>query len=405
MNCYFNPTEYSIAKTNTWNPEEVTGQSAPKLEFGGGQPRKMELSLLFDQTFPPYTMSVRDATALLLDAMDVPSAPTAGTPTAEPPSITFGWGRTVFKGACTSLTCTYKLFQPDGEPVRADVKLSLTQAEPPVKGQNPTTRAQAGFGMHTVARRGYVAVDLLRRVRRRDEVAADRRGERRRQPAAPAPRQLAVAPGAGGLMSATAQKSTERVAGVDVLVSGTPLDQKWRDAMIEVKVVDSLTLPDMALIRIADPHGDNVDAHPLQLGKDVEVKTAAMSEKSTTSIFKGQIAAVEPEFTQSGVVISVRAYDKSHKLNRQRKTRTFQQVSASDMVRKIAGEHGPVAQGRVDRRGPRVLPAEQRDRLGLRLAAGADARLRARRERHHDGVPPGQQGRPARRWCCAGRTT
>jgi phage protein D len=141
-------------------------------------------------------------------------------------------------------------------------------------------------------------------------------------------------------MSATAQKSTERVAGVDVLVSGTTLDQKWRDAMIEVRVVDSLTLPDMALIRIADPHGDNVDAHPLQLGKDVEVKTAAMSEKSTTSIFKGQIAAVEPEFTQSGVVISVRAYDKSHKLNRQRKTRTFQQVSASDMVRKIAGENG-----------------------------------------------------------------
>ena len=73
MKCYFNPTEYSIAKTNTWNPKEVTGQSAPKLEFGGGQPRKMELSLLFDQTFPPYTMSVREATALLLDAMDVPS--------------------------------------------------------------------------------------------------------------------------------------------------------------------------------------------------------------------------------------------------------------------------------------------------------------------------------------------
>ena len=150
LNCYFNPTEFSIAKTNTWNPKEVTGQSAPKLEFGGGQPRKMELSLLFDQTFPPYTMSVRDATALLLDAMDVPSSAAAGTPTAEPPSITFGWGRTVFKGACTSLTCTYKLFQPDGEPVRADVKLSLTQAEPPVRGQNPTTRAQAGFGMHTV---------------------------------------------------------------------------------------------------------------------------------------------------------------------------------------------------------------------------------------------------------------
>jgi nucleoid-associated protein YgaU len=150
LKCYFNPTEYSIAKTNTWNAKEVTGNSTPKQEFGGGQPRKMELSLLFDQTFPPYTMSVRESTALLLDAMEVPSGSTAGSPTASPPFITFGWGKTVFKGACTSLTCTYKLFQPDGEPLRADVKLSLTQAEPPVKGQNPTTRATAGFGLHVV---------------------------------------------------------------------------------------------------------------------------------------------------------------------------------------------------------------------------------------------------------------
>ena len=150
IQCYFNPTDYSIAKSNTWNPKEVTGNTAPTLEFGGGQPRKMELTLLFDQTFPPYTMSVRDAPAALLDAMDTPPGATSGSPTASPPFITFGWGKTVFKGACTSLTCTYKLFQPDGEPVRADVKLSLTQVGEPPKGQNPTTRAAAGFGMHTV---------------------------------------------------------------------------------------------------------------------------------------------------------------------------------------------------------------------------------------------------------------
>jgi len=150
IKCYFNPTEYSIAKTNNWNPKEVTGQSTPKLEFGGGQPRKMELSLLFDQTMPPFTMGVSEATALLLDAMEVPSGQNAGTPTAAPPFITFGWGKLKFKGACTSLTCTYKLFTPEGQALRADVKLSLTQTGEPPKGQNPTTRAQAGFGVHRV---------------------------------------------------------------------------------------------------------------------------------------------------------------------------------------------------------------------------------------------------------------
>jgi len=50
------------------------------------------------------------------------------------------------------------LFRPNGEPIRADVKLQLKQAEPAStassssanQGQNPTTRAMAGHGVHTV---------------------------------------------------------------------------------------------------------------------------------------------------------------------------------------------------------------------------------------------------------------
>ncbi len=148
--CYFNPTEYSLSKSNDWKYEPVTGTSFTEPEFSGGQPRQMELALLFDQTFPPYTMSVRAATAALLDAMEVPSGATGGTPTAVPPFITFQWGALIFKGACTSLTCAYKLFKPNGDPIRADVKLTLKQAAATIRGQNPTTRAQAGFGTHTV---------------------------------------------------------------------------------------------------------------------------------------------------------------------------------------------------------------------------------------------------------------
>ena len=137
-----------------------------------------------------------------------------------------------------------------------------------------------------------------------------------------------------------AAQSEQHVAGIDVKVNGATIDPAWRDLTLEVKVVDSLTLPDMALVRLSDPKGDKVDSHPLQLGAELEIKAAATGARSTTTIFKGQIAAVEPEFTAKGCVISVRAYDKAHKLNRQRKTRTFQQMSASDMVNKIAGESG-----------------------------------------------------------------
>jgi uncharacterized protein involved in type VI secretion and phage assembly len=137
-----------------------------------------------------------------------------------------------------------------------------------------------------------------------------------------------------------AANAEKHVAGIDVLVEGTALDPAYRDLLIEVKVVDSLQLPDMAMVRITDPKGENVDKQPMQLGKNIEIKTAGTGANATTSIFKGQIAAVEPEFGQQGVVISIRAYDNAHKMNRQRKTRTFQQMSASDMVRKIAGDSG-----------------------------------------------------------------
>ena len=139
---------------------------------------------------------------------------------------------------------------------------------------------------------------------------------------------------------APAAQAEQHVAGVDVLVAGAKLDPKWRDLTLEVKVVDNLTLPDMALVRLSDPKGDAVDTHPLQLGKDLEIKAAGKGERATTSIFKGQIAAVEPEFTAKGCIISIRAYDKAHKLNRQRTTRTFQQMSAADMIKKIASENG-----------------------------------------------------------------
>src|SRR6188768_308923 len=134
--------------------------------------------------------------------------------------------------------------------------------------------------------------------------------------------------------------SKEKVAAIDVLVDGSPISAEFRELLHEVKVVDSLTLPDMALVRITDKKGNKIDSQPLQVGKKLEIKLGSQEARATASIFKGQIASVEPDFTPTGCTISIRAYDNSHKMNRERKTRTFQQMSASDMVRKIAGDSG-----------------------------------------------------------------
>ena len=159
INCYFNPTEYSISKSNQWKYDPVTGTTLPKAQFGGGNPREMSLSLLFDVSLLGDQASIRPTTDKLFKMMEVPGGQGAGGSSAVPPFVTFHWGSVVsFKAVCTQLTVAFKVFHPNGEPIRADVKMSLKQAETASTASstganrpgNPTTRANAGHGVHTV---------------------------------------------------------------------------------------------------------------------------------------------------------------------------------------------------------------------------------------------------------------
>jgi hypothetical protein len=155
----FNPTEYTITKTNTWNFKEVQGSSLPPPEFGGGQPRQISLSLLLDNAVLEESQSVLQITQKLFKMMEVADGQPAAGARAAPPYITFRWGAVdTFKAVCTSLSCAYQLFQPNGDPIRAEIKLDLKQAEPASTassnsanvGQNPTTRSISDAGVHRV---------------------------------------------------------------------------------------------------------------------------------------------------------------------------------------------------------------------------------------------------------------
>ena len=44
----FNPTEYSLYKTNRWGSTAIVGFDVPPTEFQGGQPTTLKLDLFFD---------------------------------------------------------------------------------------------------------------------------------------------------------------------------------------------------------------------------------------------------------------------------------------------------------------------------------------------------------------------
>ena len=161
IQCWFNPKEYSLSKANTWAAQPVAGKPLPLPEYGGGQPRQLNLDLLFDCS-DGVKRDVRAVTDRLLKMMEVDPKLKGSSPknSGRPPHVTFKWGTIVsFKAAATSLNLQFTLFRNDGTPIRAQAKLQLLQVEkahdPSVapgasKGQNPTTRGVAGVSAHVV---------------------------------------------------------------------------------------------------------------------------------------------------------------------------------------------------------------------------------------------------------------
>lgn len=158
IDCWFNPTEYTVSKSNKWKVESVVGEGTPTAQFGGGDPQKIQLELLFDDT-EARDGDVRRSTDQLFAAMDVDKKTATSKNSARPPMITFGWGHvTLFKAVADSLSVKFLMFRPDGTPVRATVTMSLIQAASAVgkskpqgkRKTNPTTRGVEGYRTHVV---------------------------------------------------------------------------------------------------------------------------------------------------------------------------------------------------------------------------------------------------------------
>ncbi|MDQ4048377.1 MAG: VgrG-related protein [Actinomycetota bacterium] len=140
----------------------------------------------------------------------------------------------------------------------------------------------------------------------------------------------------------TAEK---HVALYTVVVEGAALDDELSKRIREVRVVDYLMLPDVCTFSIGFPKGregepEPIDQHPFDIGKRLEIRLGAREALVTTTLFRGEIVTLEPQFAAGGVELLVRAFDRSHRLHRSRRTRTFQNQTISDIVAKVVTEAG-----------------------------------------------------------------
>lgn len=136
---------------------------------------------------------------------------------------------------------------------------------------------------------------------------------------------------------------TEFVAQCIIKVDGQNAPSGFQDSLLEVVVDQSLKLPGMFTVELQDAGLEWVDSSLLDLGKSVEIKVSQSGEggNEEDTLIKGEITSLEPNFSARGdTTVLVRGYDKSHRLHRGRKTRTFLKQTDSDVARTVASESG-----------------------------------------------------------------
>jgi uncharacterized protein involved in type VI secretion and phage assembly len=132
----------------------------------------------------------------------------------------------------------------------------------------------------------------------------------------------------------------KHVASASIKVKGRPLDPEDMDHVEKIEVRNFVGLPDMATIRMADPEGRHVTDPPFFIGDEIEIMLGDLEAANPSAVFTGEIVTFEPEFTTAAATIAVRAYDKSHRLHRNRRSATFQDMTLSDVVQKVVAENG-----------------------------------------------------------------
>lgn len=149
----FNPSQYSISKSNSWEEVKVTGSNVPRLEFTSGGSIILSLNDLMFDTYEANE-DVRKYTDKFLALTKIsPKTIDKTTGIGRPPRVLFSWGKDVkFESVITSLSIDFILFNSDGMPVRAKMSISLQESkDDSVKpGQNPTTQGTRGQKVYIV---------------------------------------------------------------------------------------------------------------------------------------------------------------------------------------------------------------------------------------------------------------
>jgi phage protein D len=125
-----------------------------------------------------------------------------------------------------------------------------------------------------------------------------------------------------------------------VKLNGMALPEKTL-RVLDITVENSLHLPDAATLHIHDNDLEWLNKHDFKPGAEIEVMAGQESESGSTSvayqsIFHGEVTGLDVDMdSSSSSTLTAHCMDQSHRMQRGRKSKTFQQQTDSDIVTKV----------------------------------------------------------------------
>lgn len=124
-----------------------------------------------------------------------------------------------------------------------------------------------------------------------------------------------------------------------IQVNGTDVAPEIMRQLDDAIVEDDLAQPSMFTLRFNDPGLKLIDGELFQIGYEVKLGAAGDNGKPGL-IMIGEVTSFETVLEQHNMTLLVRGYDRSHRLHRGCRTRTFVNKTDDDIVQEIAREVG-----------------------------------------------------------------
>jgi phage protein D len=123
-------------------------------------------------------------------------------------------------------------------------------------------------------------------------------------------------------------------------LDGTELPADVAALLSSAHVDDSFRLPDLFLLRFRDQDHMVLAKANAKIGSKVKISVVTADKPAPESLIEGEITALETEFDTTGTFTIVRGYDQAHRLFRGRRSYSYVQVTASDVVQTVTQRAG-----------------------------------------------------------------